>query len=156
MSDTPPPEWSRKFFIRNHMNQFESKISLNFLPSSGTKIVSSIIGHLNQNPPELGKTGNSMEIECLVEGEKITLKINPIGIRWESFDCFDLQCQKEFHNHYDGDWAHVLVYIDEIAARIMIRMTDDSGEGTLYVVSDGTPKFEDERIGDFIKWLSSN
>jgi hypothetical protein len=35
-------------------------------------------------------------------------------------------------------------------------MTDDSGEGTLFVVSDGTPKFEDERIGDFIKWLSSN
>jgi len=156
MPDTPLPEWSRKFFIRNSMNQFVSKRSLNFLPSSGTKIVSSIIDHLNQNPPELGKTGNSMEIECLVEGEKITLKINPIGIRWESFDCFDLQCQKEFHNHYDGDYADVLVYIDEIAARIMIRMTDDSGEGTLYVVSDGTPKFEDERIGDFIKWLSSN
>ena len=156
MSDTPPPEWSRKFFIRNHMNQFESKISLNFLPSSGTKIVSSIISHLNQNPPELGKTGNSMEIECLVEGEKITLKINPIGIRWESFDCFDLQCQKEFHNHYDGDYADVLVYIDEIAARIMIQMTDNSEEGKLFVVSDGTPKFEGEWIKDFIKTLPSN
>jgi len=155
MGNTPPPEWARTFFIIDHMKQVEYSKKVNFLPSDGAKIISSIIDHLNQNPPELGKTGKSMEIECSVEGEKSILKINPIGIRWESFSCHDHQCQRESHYHYDGDYASVLVYIDNKKARIRIRSSTEV-DGKLTAIFDGIPKVDDERILDFIKTLRSN
>ncbi|MBT6645702.1 MAG: hypothetical protein HOB52_07845 [Euryarchaeota archaeon] len=155
MSNTlPPPEWARTFFIIDHMKQFEYSKKVNFSPSDGAKIISSIIDHLNQNPPELGKTGKSMEIECLVEDEKSTLKINPIGIRWQRFTCYDHQCQRESHDHYNGDFADVLVYIDNIKARIMIRSSTDA-DGILTVIFDGIPKFDDDRINDLLKSWSN-